>query len=185
MSSTRQTSPASPNAVASDFGNRKFKVQKKGNDKKAVEGVAVLRYGPKTVGSAHLLKAYFLNEAEPEYDPSAHDDIVDVVIGDSFKQLATTTEVNQALVELGQPGAAAGEPAPCRQAPRRRQRRGRGSAHGPPAASSSHQQVVQRPEEGRRRRQHHVRPGGAPRTARSPAARPPSRPGRPPRGPRR
>ena len=28
---------------------------------------------------------------------------MDVVIGDSFKQLATTTEVNQALVELASP----------------------------------------------------------------------------------
>ena len=55
--------PNLANAVASDFGNRKFKVQKKGNDKKAVESVAVLRFGPKSVGSAHLLKAYFLNEA--------------------------------------------------------------------------------------------------------------------------
>ena len=68
----------------------------------------MLRFGPKSVGSAHLLKAYFLNEAEPEYNPARTDDIVDVVIGDSFKQLATTTEVNQALVELGQPGAAPG-----------------------------------------------------------------------------
>ena len=95
--------PNLANAVASDFGNRKFKVQKKGNDKKGVEGVAVLRYGPKSVGSAHLLKAYFLNEAEAEYNPARTDDVVDVVIGDSFKQLATTTEVNQALVELASP----------------------------------------------------------------------------------
>ena len=63
----------------------------------------MLRYGPKSVGSAHLLKAYFLNEAEAEYNPARTDDIVDVVIGDSFKQLATTTEVNQALVELASP----------------------------------------------------------------------------------
>ena len=90
-------------AVANDFANRKFQVGKKGNDRKAVEGVAVLRYGPKAVGSAHLLKAYFLNEAEAEYNPARTDDIVDVVIGDSFKQLATTTEVNQALVELARP----------------------------------------------------------------------------------
>jgi hypothetical protein len=95
--------PNLANAVATDFANRKFKVQKKGNDKKAVEGVAVLRYGPKAVGSAHLLRAYFLNEAQPEYNPARADDVVDVVIGDAFKQLATTTEVNQALVELASP----------------------------------------------------------------------------------
>jgi LytR cell envelope-related transcriptional attenuator len=90
-------------AVANDFKNRKFKVEKTGNDKRAVEDVAVLRYGPKAVGSAHLLKAYFLGEADTEYDPARADDLVDVVIGDSFKQLATTTEVNQSLVELKSP----------------------------------------------------------------------------------
>lgn len=89
--------------VGTDFKNRKFQVLKMGNDpmKKGVDGVAVLRYGPKAVGSAHLLRAYFLDQAEPEYDRAREDDVVDVVIGNDFKQLATTTEVNQALVELG------------------------------------------------------------------------------------
>jgi hypothetical protein len=89
------------NTVAQDFENRKFQVVEKGNSKKGVDGVAVLRYGPKAVGSWHLLRAYFLDEADPEYDPNREDDVVDVVIGNSFRQLATTTEVNQALVELG------------------------------------------------------------------------------------
>jgi hypothetical protein len=87
--------------VAQDFENRKFQVIEKGNEKKAVEGVAVLRYGPKSVGSWHLLRAYFLDQADPEYDPNREDDVVDVVVGAGFRQLATTTEVNQALVELG------------------------------------------------------------------------------------
>lgn len=97
--------PNLANSVAADFANRKFQVKKKGNDpaKKAVPGVAVLRYGPKAVGSAQVLQAYFLREAEPEYDPKREDDVVDVVVGDEFKQLATTTEKNQALVELGSP----------------------------------------------------------------------------------
>jgi hypothetical protein len=91
--------------IAGDFANRKFKVEKSGNDplKKAVDGVAILRYGPKAVGSAHLLRAYFLDEAKLEYDPNRQDDMVDVVIGTQFKQLATTTEVNQSLVELKKP----------------------------------------------------------------------------------
>jgi hypothetical protein len=91
------------NAVGDDFKNRKFQVLKKGNDKTGVEGVAVLRYGPKAVGSAHVLRAYFLDEATQEYDPAREDDVVDVVVGESFKQLATTTEVNQALVEIKNP----------------------------------------------------------------------------------
>ncbi|MFI6759641.1 LytR C-terminal domain-containing protein [Micromonospora sp. NPDC050417] len=91
------------NGVATDFKNRKFQVIKQGNDKKRVEEVAVLRFGPKGVASAHLLKAYFLNEATPEYDPNRDDETVDVVIGGSYTQLATTTEVNQALSAAGAP----------------------------------------------------------------------------------
>jgi len=98
-------SPGLASNVASDFRNRKFQVLKADNDpqKKGVDSVAVLRYGPKAVGSWHLLRAYFLNEAEPEYDPNRDTDVVDVVIGSGFKQLATITEVNQALAALGQP----------------------------------------------------------------------------------
>lgn len=97
--------PGLANRVATDFKNRKFQVLKEGNDplKKGVDGVAVLRYGPKAVGSAHLMRAYFLDQAKVEYDPTREDDTVDVVIGNSFQQLATTTEVNQSLVELGKP----------------------------------------------------------------------------------
>jgi hypothetical protein len=89
--------------VATDFKNRKFQVVKQGNDGKKVDGVAVLRYGPKGVAQAHLLRAFFLDEATREFDPNREDDTVDVVIGNSYRQLATTTEVNQALSGLGAP----------------------------------------------------------------------------------
>jgi hypothetical protein len=102
--------PALAANVATDFKNRKFQVVKQGNDPKRVDAVAVLRYGPKGIASAHLLKAYFLDEAEPEYDPNREDDTVDVVIGASYTQLATTTEVNQALTGLGSPKL---EPGTC------------------------------------------------------------------------
>lgn len=97
--------PGLAGAIAGDFRNRKFQVKKDGNDplKKGVDGVAVLRYGPKAVGSAHLLRAYFLNQAENEYDAKRKDDVVDVVLGNGFQQLATTTEVNQSLGDLGSP----------------------------------------------------------------------------------
>ncbi|MBY8871176.1 LytR C-terminal domain-containing protein [Micromonospora sp. PLK6-60] len=94
--------------VADDFRNRKFQVKKVGNAPKAVDDVAVLRYGPKGVGSAQLLQAYFLSNATPAYDAKRKDDVVDVVLGSSFQQLATTTEVNQALGDLGAPDAPAG-----------------------------------------------------------------------------
>lgn len=102
--------PGLASSVAADFQNRKFQVVKTGNDpqKRTVDEVAVLRYGPKGVGSAHLLRAYFLNEAENEYDAEREDEVVDVVIGQNFQQLATTTEVNQSLGDLGAPVAPPG-----------------------------------------------------------------------------
>ncbi|GAB7050814.1 hypothetical protein JCM9534A_59400 [Catenuloplanes indicus JCM 9534] len=97
--------------VSTDFSNRKFQVEKPENSDRTSDDVAILRYGPKTVGAAHLLRAYFLDNALTEYDEGRDSDIVDVVIGTGFEQLATTTEVNQSLVELGQaevpPGACA------------------------------------------------------------------------------
>ncbi|MET8834217.1 LytR C-terminal domain-containing protein [Micromonospora sp. NPDC004540] len=95
-------------SVADDFRNRKFQVKKEGNAPKAVDDVAVLRFGPKGVGSAHLLRAYFLNNAKQQYDPKRKDDTVDVILGNGFQQLATTTEVNQSLGDLGSPEAPAG-----------------------------------------------------------------------------
>lgn len=99
--------------VADDFRNRKFQVKKEGNAPKKVDDVAVLRFGPKGVGSAHLLRAYFLNNVKLEPDLKRKDDTVDVVLGSSFQQLATTTEVNQSLGDLGAPEALPGTcPAP-------------------------------------------------------------------------
>ena len=100
-------------SVADDFRNRKFQVKKEGNAPKKVDDVAVLVYGPKGVGSAHLLKAYFLNNAKPQFDIKRKDDSVDVILGNGFQQLATTTEVNQSLGDLGSPVAPPGTcPAP-------------------------------------------------------------------------
>ncbi|MFC0531116.1 LytR C-terminal domain-containing protein [Phytohabitans kaempferiae] len=92
-------------SVADDFAGREFQVQKKGNDpkKKGVDGVALLRYGPKGLGSSQVIRAFFLDKAETEYDPNRQDDVVDVVLGSQFQQLATPTEVNQSLVDLGSP----------------------------------------------------------------------------------
>jgi len=89
--------------VTNEFKNRRFKTQKPGENKKKVDGVAVMRYGPEAVGSAWLLRAYFLNQADVQYDAKRKGAVVDVVVGKSFQQLATTTEVNQSLVELGEP----------------------------------------------------------------------------------
>jgi len=95
--------PGQANAVKTEFHNRKFQVGKSGNDPAKFKGVALLRYGPKAVGAAWLLRAYFLNDIQADFDIKRTDDTVDVIIGPSFKQLATTTEVNQSLAQLGNP----------------------------------------------------------------------------------
>ncbi|WP_199714394.1 LytR C-terminal domain-containing protein [Micromonospora radicis] len=94
--------------VGDDFRNRDFQVEEEGTEKKKIDDVAMLRYGPKGVGSAHLLRAYFLGAAELSYDPAREGDVVDVVLGNAFQQLATTTEVNQSIGDLGAPVAPPG-----------------------------------------------------------------------------
>jgi hypothetical protein len=98
-------SPGLAGGVASDFKNQAFVIGKTGNDpkKRAVSAVAELRYGPKAVGSAHLLRAFFLDEAQTQFDIRRTDEIVDVVVGINYKQLATPTEMRQSLAALGKP----------------------------------------------------------------------------------
>jgi hypothetical protein len=92
--------------VGEDFEHRGFTVDKKKVDsRKAVNSVVVLRYGPKAVGAAWLVRAYFL-EVDPanlQYDAKRTNDVVDVIVGKQFQQLASPTEVNQALTQLGNP----------------------------------------------------------------------------------
>ncbi|MFG1913433.1 LytR C-terminal domain-containing protein [Micromonospora sp. NPDC048898] len=100
--------PGLARTVADELSNRQFQVQKTATEKKQINAIAVLRYGPKGVGSAHLLQAYFLNNATQGYDAARTDDVVDVVLGNNFQQLATTTEVNQSLGDSGPPKAPKG-----------------------------------------------------------------------------
>jgi hypothetical protein len=100
--------PGLAKEIASELKQRKFKVdpEKANNDPlgKSVDGVAVLRYGPKTVGAAWVVRAYFLNDATLEFDINRTDETVDVVLGRSFKKLATQTEKQQALAQAGRAG---------------------------------------------------------------------------------
>jgi hypothetical protein len=70
--------------------------------------VAVVRFGPKAVGSAWVVQAYFINDATPEFQIGRTDDVVEVVIGSGFKKLATVSEVKQALWQVGRPPAPPG-----------------------------------------------------------------------------
>lgn len=100
--------PGLADNVTTEFKNRRFTTQKPAENKKKLEGVALMRYGPDAVGAAWLLRAYFLNQADTEFDADRKGAVVDIVIGDQFQQLATTTEVNQSLVELGEPQVPSG-----------------------------------------------------------------------------
>ena len=90
-------------SVTNEFKNRRFTVQKPGESKTKYNGVAEIRYGPDAVGRAQLLRAYFLAQSKMSYNAKRKGAVIDIVIGSKFRQLATTTEVNQSLVEVGEP----------------------------------------------------------------------------------
>ena len=90
-------------SVTNEFKNRRFTVQKPAESKTKYKGVAEIRYGPDAVGRAQLLRAYFLDQSKLEYNAKRKGILIDIVIGSQFRQLATTTEVNQSLVEVGEP----------------------------------------------------------------------------------
>ena len=91
------------NQVSTDFGYRGFRMRPPASGTGKVTGVAVIRYGPRTVGAADWIQAYFLGRATPQYSASRTTDVIDVVVGDGYRQLATRTEVNEALAMHGGP----------------------------------------------------------------------------------
>jgi hypothetical protein len=94
--------------VADNFTNRNFQVLERDDHDSGVDAVAELHYGPAAVGAAQLVGAYFLNEATRVFDIDRADDEVDVVLGSQFRQLATPTEVSQAIAAAGNPLPPAG-----------------------------------------------------------------------------
>jgi hypothetical protein len=76
-------------------------------DGKPYGEVALIRYGPSTVGEAWVLRSFFL-DAATEYDATRDIDTVDVVLGSKFHEIATPTEVNRNIAALGRPEAPAG-----------------------------------------------------------------------------
>ena len=90
-------------SVSTEFKNRRFAVQKPAESQTKYKGVAEIRYGPDAVGKAQLLRAYFLAQSKMSYSAKRKGTIVEIVIGNQFRQLATTTEVNQSLGAVGEP----------------------------------------------------------------------------------
>jgi LytR cell envelope-related transcriptional attenuator len=73
-----------------------------------VPEVAVLRYGPSTVGAAWLLRSFFPEPVRLEFDANRDHDTIDVIVGRAFVDLHTITEVNQAVAAAGRPTAPPG-----------------------------------------------------------------------------
>ena len=97
------STPGLADSVTNEFKNRRFTTQKPAESKTKYKGVAEIRFGPDAVGRAQLLRAYFLAQSKMEYSAKRKGAVIDIVIGSQFRQLATTTEVNQSLVEIGEP----------------------------------------------------------------------------------
>jgi hypothetical protein len=92
--------------IGAEFKSRGFIIKKTENaaDNKKYDQIAQITYGPDVVGAAWLASAYFLvNDAEMEFDINRKGPEVDVVIGEKFQQLATSTEVNQSIAAIGNP----------------------------------------------------------------------------------
>ena len=88
-----------------DFDNRGFNVNLM-EGAEPFDKVAKITFGPEAVGAGWLVSAYFLvNEADMVFDIERAGPEVDVVLGSEFKQLATTTEVNQSIAAIGNPEA--------------------------------------------------------------------------------
>jgi LytR cell envelope-related transcriptional attenuator len=68
-------------------------------------GPVTLRYGPMAIGAATVLRAMLIDDTTMQFDPERGDDTIDLTLGATFERLATPTEVNQALVALGEPTA--------------------------------------------------------------------------------
>ncbi|MEV6843971.1 LytR C-terminal domain-containing protein [Actinoplanes sp. NPDC051411] len=97
------TTPGLADSVTTEFKNRRFTTQKPAENKTRYSGIADIKYGPDAVGKAQLLRAYFLDQSKMEYDAKRKGATIDIVIGKDFRQLATSTEVNQSLAAVGEP----------------------------------------------------------------------------------
>jgi hypothetical protein len=95
--------------VANQLRAEGFKVAKVSQDPdpNVVKGTAELRFGPKGLGGAYLLSAYFQN-ADMLPDTERDDAKVDVVLGQEFRQIASPAEVNDALRMIGDPSPPTG-----------------------------------------------------------------------------
>ncbi|MBO0869607.1 MAG: LytR C-terminal domain-containing protein [Micromonosporaceae bacterium] len=94
--------PGLGSQIASELHNRGFSVSPP-KDTKRYAKVARVTYGPKTVAAATVVDAYFLGDADMQFDIKRTNDVIDVTIGRKFVSLGTPTDVHQAIAALGNP----------------------------------------------------------------------------------
>lgn len=85
--------------VANTLRRRGFKTAKVENIRRSLQTPAEIWYGPKGVGAAYLMSAQLL-DAKLVFDLKRKDATIDLLLGNTFKQLNTTTEVKQAIRDL-------------------------------------------------------------------------------------
>jgi hypothetical protein len=88
--------------AADDLRSRKFNVGPV-KDTNGYKGIALIRYGPKEVAAAAVVDAYFLGDAELQFNIKRNDETIDVILGAQYKALGTPTDVHQAIAALGNP----------------------------------------------------------------------------------
>ncbi len=101
--------------IGAELQNRGFQVNIVAPEQPPVEDVAVLGYGPKGVGSAWVIQAYFHGDARNDFQLKRTDNAIDVTIGTGFRKLATISEVKGQWGQRGRPseppGTCANDPA--------------------------------------------------------------------------
>jgi hypothetical protein len=68
-------------------------------------GPTTLTYGPAAIGTATVLRAALIGDTTMRFDPARSGDTIELTLGTTFERLATSTELNQALVAVGEPTA--------------------------------------------------------------------------------
>lgn len=96
--------PGLASQVADDLRNRGFIVSKVEEHPEKYTAAAKLRFGPKAVAAASVVRAQFVGQDDPGgFDLKRTDETIDVILGSSFKELGSKTEVNQKIAQLGNP----------------------------------------------------------------------------------
>jgi hypothetical protein len=77
------------NRIGQDLKKAGFVIVSTGNSTDSVESSAQVKYGPKGLGAASLVRAYVKN-AETVQDDKRKDAVVDLTLGDEFAQVGIT-----------------------------------------------------------------------------------------------